>query len=71
MRQIFNDLRNRPAMQNVMITSFTHKPLVGITSQTDPTGWVTYYEYDNFGRLKYVKNNEGEYLNKYDYHYKE
>ncbi|MDP3463306.1 MAG: hypothetical protein Q8S18_10985 [Bacteroidales bacterium] len=71
LRQIFNDLRNRPAMQNAMITSFTHKPLVGITSQTDPTKLVTYYEYDNFGRLKYVKNNEGEYLNKYDYHYKE
>ena len=67
---IFQNLRNRPAMKNAMITSYTHKTLVGITSQTDPVSLTTYYEYDTFGRLKYTKNDQMHYLNKYDYHYR-
>lgn len=69
LRLIFNELRDRPAMKDAMITSYTHKPLVGMTSQTDPTGWVTYYIYDSFGRLQYIRNHEGFYLKEYEYHY--
>lgn len=69
LRQIFNSLRDRSAMKDAMITSYTHKPLVGMTSQTDPTGWVTYYIYDSFGRLQYIRNHEGFYLKEYEYHY--
>lgn len=69
LRLIFNDLRARPAMKDAMITSYTHEPLVGMTSQTDPTGWVTYYIYDSFGRLQYIRNHEGFYLKEYEYHY--
>ncbi|MDY0078277.1 MAG: hypothetical protein RBR87_13495 [Bacteroidales bacterium] len=69
LRLIFNELRDRPAMKDAMITSYTHEPLVGMTSQTDPTGWVTYYMYDSFGRLQYIRNHEGFYLKEYEYHY--
>ena len=51
------------------VTLFTYKPLLGMTSQTDPTGVTTYYEYDAFGRLEAVKNHDENLLNKYEYHY--
>jgi len=52
-----------------MVTLYTYNPLVGMTSQTDPNGVTTYYEYDSFGRLKCAKNDDGDILQWYDYHY--
>ena len=42
------------SVSGALITTFTHKPLVGVTQQTNPTGVTTYYEYDDFGRLSIV-----------------
>lgn len=55
----------------VLVYTYTYKPLYGITSETDPNGITVTYEYDNFGRLKVVKNADEEILKTYDYHYKE
>ncbi|MGQ8337103.1 RHS repeat domain-containing protein [Sunxiuqinia sp. A32] len=52
-----------------MLTIYTYEPLIGMTSQTDPSGRTTYYEYDDFGRLEYVRDTEGNIVNKYRYHY--
>jgi len=72
LRSIFAMLRNHPVLKNsTLISSYTHKPLVGMTSETDPSGRTTYYEYDPFGRLQYIKNHEGHYVQKFDYHYRE
>ncbi|GHV36539.1 hypothetical protein FACS1894178_7870 [Bacteroidia bacterium] len=50
-------------------TTFTHKPLVGMSSQTDPRGVTTYFEYDIFGRLQRTKLMD-DILKEFDYHYK-
>ena len=52
------------------ITSYTYKPLVGMTSMTDPKGMTITYEYDDFGRLRLVKDQNGNTLKENTYHYK-
>jgi YD repeat-containing protein len=56
---------------NVMVSTYTYKPLIGMTSQTDPNGKTTYYEYDGFGRLIYIKDQDYNVIQEYIYHYKE
>lgn len=66
-----NILRTSQYLNNAQITTYTYKPLVGMTSQTDPRGVTTYYEYDDFNRLKFIKDNQGDVIQRFDYHYKE
>ncbi len=60
----------RTGLPNAQVTTYTYKPLVGMTSETDPNGITTYYNYDNFNRLKTIKDYEGNIVSQYDYHYK-
>lgn len=62
------DLRNQ--FSGAQVTTYTYKPLVGMTSKTDPRGITTYYEYDSFGRLEFIKDNQQNIIEKYEYHYK-
>ncbi len=65
-------LRTYSGLSNAMVTTYTYKPLVGLTSTTDPNGSPTYYEYDAFGRLIIVRDNGdlgGNIVKQYDYHY--
>ena len=52
-----------------MITTYRHKPLVGVTQITQPNGISTYYEYDDFNRLKYIKDKDNNLLKEYNYHF--
>ncbi|WP_123923393.1 DUF5977 domain-containing protein [Flavobacterium tructae] len=61
-------LRNN--LPEAMVTTYTYTPLVGITSVTDPKGITSYYTYDTFGRLQYVKDQNLNVLQKYCYNYK-
>lgn len=62
-------------MQNVgqpsaQTTNYSYVlPLLGPASMTGPNGIVSSYEYDNFGRLKTVKDNQGSVLKQYLYRY--
>ncbi len=54
-------------------TNYTHIPLVGVKTITDPNGQVTEYEYDAFNRLRVVWDatdpNNKEILKRHRYHY--
>ena len=63
-----DNVRLYPA--DAQMTTYTYKPLVGLTSETDPNGITTYYEYDDFGRLKLVKDTNGDIIKMYEYNYK-
>jgi len=67
---LINTLRSSALLKDAQITSYTYKPLVGMTSSTDAKGMTTYYEYDAFQRLKAVKDQNGNILKQTDYHYK-
>ncbi|MEO1011893.1 MAG: RHS repeat domain-containing protein [Bacteroidota bacterium] len=60
----------RDALPSARITTYTYVPLVGMTSMTDPRGYTTYYEYDDFNRLKVVRDEDGKLITDYEYHYK-
>ncbi|PTS96500.1 hypothetical protein DBR11_19085 [Pedobacter sp. HMWF019] len=60
----------RTSLPNAQVTTFMYEPLVGLVSQTDAKGQTTYYEYDEFQRLKNVKDQNGNILKNNVYHYK-
>jgi YD repeat-containing protein len=69
-KSFLSPLYNDSRLANAMVTTFTYLPLVGMTSQTDPNGITTFYEYDDFGRLKMIRNHDGNILKTFEYHYK-
>ncbi|MCD0472580.1 RHS repeat domain-containing protein [Flavobacterium sp. JAS] len=66
-----NTMRNDPRFtNNIMVTTITYQPLIGISTITDPKGDKTTYTYDSFGRLEFVKDNAGKILSENQYNYK-
>ena len=61
-------LRN---ISDAHVTTYTYKPMVGITSVTDPSGRRKTYDYDTSGRLITVKDESGNIIERYDYRYKD
>ncbi|WP_299190295.1 hypothetical protein [uncultured Aquimarina sp.] len=66
-RGLLDDLRE--ALPNAQVSTYTYKPLVGVTSMTDPRGYTMYYEYDTFHRLTKVKDQSGNILSENQYNY--
>jgi YD repeat-containing protein len=52
-----------------LMSTYTYAPLIGLTSQCDPTGKITFYTYDGLGRLKLIKDQYGNIIKRYDYQY--
>jgi hypothetical protein len=55
--------------KGALMTTFTYHPLIGMTGQCDVNNRITYYEYDSFGRLKIVRDQEKRILKKIQYKY--
>lgn len=60
------------ALANTLVTTYTYKPQIGMETMIDPSLNTTYYDYDNFCRLKecYIKENGTKRtLQTYNYNY--
>lgn len=76
LKRLNQTIRDRFSSLNVQISTYTYKPLVGMTSMTDPTGLTTYYAYDYIGRLIRVyqidENSQMENtIEEYNYYYRQ
>jgi hypothetical protein len=60
----------RTSFPNAMITTYTHKPNIGVSTITDPKGDKITHTYDVYGRLQNVKDKDGNILNENQYYYK-
>lgn len=70
-QNLINALNNlRTALPNAMVTTYTYKPLIGISTVTDPKGNKQTYHYDPFNRLEFVKDKDDNILSENQYHYR-
>ncbi|RPD39487.1 hypothetical protein EG028_20430 [Chitinophaga barathri] len=70
MRTELNKIRIGLAGTLALVYTYTHSLVDGMMSETDPSGKTVFYEYDPFGRLKLVRNHDGQILKQFDYQYK-
>ncbi len=68
LRETLQDLRD--ALPNAMTSTYTYDPLIGVTSMTDPKGYTIYYQYDDFNRLEFIKDADGNLISENKYNYK-
>lgn len=64
-----NHLNNLRGIAGTQVSTYTYRPLVGMTSTTDMNGRTTYYNYDEFGRLDHIKDKDGNIVKKFCYNY--
>lgn len=61
----------RKKLNGYEVTTMAYHWLIGVVSATDSRGITTNFTYDDFGRLSDVKDFNGYFIRKYDYHYAE
>lgn len=64
---LWDDIRFHPS--DASMTTYTYAPLIGMTSQSDANNLPTYYEYDDFGRLKLIRDHKKNILKTFEYNY--
>lgn len=65
-----NELNNvRTGLPQALVSSYTHNPVFGITSETAPNGVTSYYNYDALGRLQSVQDQDLNLIQEVDYNY--
>jgi len=61
-----DELRLYPS--NAQMTTYTYTPLVGVSTKCDADNRATYYQYDAFGRLKVVLDQDRNIIKTIQYH---
>jgi len=64
----FDDVRLYPS--DAQMSTYTHSPLIGITSKSDAANNPVLYEYDGLNRLSLVRDKDGNIIKKVTYKYK-
>ncbi|GEM_PF-6850967 len=70
LNNIVGRLRASSIFKDSEITSYSFKPHAGIATLIDAKGEETSYDYDQFLRLKNIKDHNSKIVKKYEYHYK-
>ncbi|SEL98599.1 hypothetical protein [Parapedobacter koreensis] len=52
------------------MATYTHEPMIGVTSKTDENGRTVFYDYDAFQRLWRIRDDEGNIIEEYKYNYR-
>jgi YD repeat-containing protein len=65
------NLRNHLSVAGAFITTFKHKPFVGVSKVVDPNGLKKTYEYDQYDRLVKVRDADNNILEQYEYKLKQ
>jgi hypothetical protein len=63
-------IRSNSALVSASVTTFTYRPLIGLSSVTDSKGDRITYSYDSLNRLLWVKDKNGNILSENQYNYK-
>lgn len=53
--------------RGALMKTFTHRPGFGVTSIMDANNIRTFYEYDSFGRLEFIKDDRKDIVKRYHY----
>ncbi|NIF05880.1 hypothetical protein F3J23_10550 [Chryseobacterium sp. Tr-659] len=64
-----DNLRKNVNLANYQITTYTHDPLIGVTSITPPSGVREYYKYDVTNRLEKIIDINNKILKEFRYRY--
>jgi hypothetical protein len=64
---LIDELKIFPATATISTSTFD--PLIGKTSESDVNGRIIYYEYDDLGRLQFVRDENRNIIKMYEYNY--
>lgn len=67
MRSEVNNIRTN--LTSAIVTGYTYKPMIGLTSQSDANNHITSFEYDGLNRVTFIKDNDGNIVKNFRYNY--
>lgn len=60
----------RTGLPHAIVTSYTYRPLIGLSTETDPNGRTTYFKYEpTTNRLESIRDHDGNLISHYKYHF--
>jgi YD repeat-containing protein len=61
----------RTLLPAARVTTYTYKPLIGVATITDVNNRKLSYQYDEYGRLMLIKDQDGNIVKTFDYHFRQ